>query len=100
MIARGLANQERIVLRANMETYTANIGLMLGYRQKDDGLIPLRDRMYWLGAGTVKAGSTIYLYWFRRAGGVRQRKWNINLQSIFWASVCSVRRTSSGTSAV
>ncbi|WP_423159397.1 hypothetical protein [Stenotrophomonas geniculata] len=62
VIARGLANQERIVLRANMETYTANIGLMLGYRQKDEALIPLRDRMYWLGAGTVKAGSIINVY--------------------------------------
>lgn len=60
--ARGLANQERIVLRVNMETYTANIGLMLAYRQSDGALVPLRDRMYWLGAGTVRAGSIINIY--------------------------------------
>jgi len=62
VIGRGLANQEHIVLRVNSETYTANMGLMLGYRTSDGSLIPLRDRMYWFGAGTVGAGCVINVY--------------------------------------
>ncbi len=62
VIARGLANQERIVLRVNRDTFTANVGLMLGYRQTNGTMIPLRDRMYWLGGGSVGAGSIINVY--------------------------------------
>lgn len=62
VVSRGLANQERIVIRANSDTFTANIGLMLGYRRPDGTVVPLRDRMYWLGSGTIHAGSVINVY--------------------------------------
>lgn len=62
ILARGLANQERIVLRAHTDLYTTNIGLMLGYRHPDGSLVPIRDRMFWLGSGQVKAGSIINVY--------------------------------------
>lgn len=62
VLARGLPNQERIILRAQIDTYTANIGIMLGYRHPDGTLVPIRDRLFWLGSGSVRAGSIINVY--------------------------------------
>jgi len=62
VLARGLPNQERVVVRATMDSYTANVGLMLGYRDGSGEYVPIADRLFWLGPSWLLAGSVMNIY--------------------------------------
>ncbi len=66
----GVANLERIVLRADQKVDLAGYLLLIALRgQAGGGSIPLRDNMLWLGNTSIDAGDWVYVY---TAPGVAQ----------------------------
>lgn len=59
----GVANLERIVLRADKPVDLAGYLLLIALRgQAGGGSIPLRDNMLWLGNTSIDAGDWVYVY--------------------------------------
>jgi len=59
----GVANLERVVLRANGHVELASYLLLVALRgQAGAGSIPLRDNVLWLGNSSVEDGDWVYVY--------------------------------------
>lgn len=59
----GVANLERIVLRANIPVNLAGYLILIALRgQTGGGSIPLRDNVLWLGNTTIEHGDWVYVY--------------------------------------
>ena len=66
----GVANLERIVLRADQPVNLASYLLLIALRgEAGGGSLPLRDNMLWLGNTSIEAGDWVYVY---TAPGVAQ----------------------------
>ena len=59
---RGVANLERIVIRANIDLNLGQFGIMLGYRNTNGLAIPYNDHLFWFGDGVVKQGEWLIVY--------------------------------------
>lgn len=60
--SRQIPNAERVVVRANYDSTTTNVGLMIGFRNPDRSITPLNNRLLWFGSGNVNAGSIINVF--------------------------------------
>lgn len=59
----GVANLERIVLRAEQPVDLAGYLILLALRgQSGGGSLPLRDNMLWLGNTSIDVGDWVYVY--------------------------------------
>lgn len=66
----GVANLERIVLRANQPVDLTYYLLVIAMKaQGDTGALPLKDNMLWLGNTNLNTGDWVYVY---TAPGVAQ----------------------------
>lgn len=59
---RGVANQERIMIRVNETVNMGQYGLLLGLRSEGAAAIPINDCFYWFGEGLVHSGEFIFVY--------------------------------------
>jgi hypothetical protein len=59
---RGVPNQERIVIFANLLANLGQYGVMLGLRAAGNSAVPIRDNLYWFGDGLINPGDWIFLY--------------------------------------
>jgi len=62
VFARGVPNEERIVLRANEPIQIGQYGLMIGVRLGQGFASPVRDNLLWFGDGTLNGGDWVFVY--------------------------------------
>ena len=60
--ARGVPNNERIVLDAEQPVNLSEFGLLVGTYTSTGGLLPFRDRFFWFGGLAVDAGTRVFVY--------------------------------------
>lgn len=61
---RGIANRERIVVRAKKATEMAQYGIIVGYNPMGPGTVsrPYNDYFFWFGDGIVQRNETVFVY--------------------------------------
>jgi hypothetical protein len=61
---RGIANKERIVLRATKATEMAQYGIIVAWNPLGANTVsqPYNDFFFWFGDGVVQGGETIFVY--------------------------------------
>ena len=63
VVDRGIAGQERIVMRINSSINIGEYGIILGMSQGSPGVaVPIYDHFFWFGVGTVTPTQWIHLY--------------------------------------
>lgn len=60
--ARGMPNQECVVLRTLAVVDTSNLALMVGYRDAADGVQCLPNHVFWFGDALLMQGSVLNIY--------------------------------------
>jgi hypothetical protein len=59
---RGVPNQERIVIRANVAVNLGRYGLMLGIKATAGNAFPIRDNLLWFGDAILWRGDWLFVY--------------------------------------
>jgi hypothetical protein len=62
VFSRGVANEERIVLRATEPIQMGQYGLMIGVRLGQGLATPIRDNLLWFGDGILGKGDWVFVY--------------------------------------
>jgi hypothetical protein len=59
---RGVANEERVVLRANSPVNLSGYGLFLGFVGGQNNLFPINDQFLWLGDIMLDAPGWVFIF--------------------------------------
>lgn len=62
VFSRGIANQERIVVRANQVINMGQYGVMVGVRLGQGFASPVQDNLLWFGDAVLNKGDWIFIY--------------------------------------
>lgn len=62
VFSRGIANEERIVIRANEMIQIGQYGVMIGVRLGQMFASPVQDNLLWFGDGILNKGDWIFIY--------------------------------------
>ena len=62
VVAPGVPNQERVVMRANVDIDLSGYFLVTGWRFTDDRAWPMNQDSFWFGKTTILAGHWVVVY--------------------------------------
>lgn len=82
--SRQVPNSERVVVRVNYDTSTTNVGMMIAFRHPDQRIVPLNNRMLWLGSGNVKRGSIINVFTGHGTAIAQENGNGTSSYNLFW----------------
>jgi hypothetical protein len=85
VLHRGVPNKECVAIKVTQTVDVADIGLFVGMRTPEGGVIPYRDHFLWLGNAVLEAGDWMFVY--TGGGKPSSTKSNDdlnNLYSVYW----------------
>lgn len=62
VFSRGIANEERIVIRANEMIHVGQYGVMIGVRLGQGFASPVQDNLLWFGDAILNKGDWVFIY--------------------------------------